>query len=56
MKIDDLIEQLQQLKQEYGNIEIKALDYDGEASEIDEVNFDSYEQAICICLPRASYL
>lgn len=55
MKIDELIERLQALKEEHGNIEVKALDYDGEASEIDEVEFDRYENAICIALPRASY-
>lgn len=55
MKIDELIERLQALKEEHGNIEVKALDYDGDASEIDEVEFDEYENAICIALPRASY-
>ena len=55
MKIDELIERLQALKDKHGNIEVKALDYDGDASEIDEVEFDQYENAICISLPRASY-
>ena len=56
MKIDELIERLQALKEKYGNIEIKVLDYDGDVSEIDEVEFDQYEKAICIALPRASYI
>ena len=56
MKIDELIERLQVLKEKYGNIEIKALDYDGYVSEIDEVEFDQYENAICIALPRAVYI
>ena len=55
MKIDELIEKLQALKEEYGNIEMKALDYDGDVSEIDDVEFDPDENAICIALPRASY-
>lgn len=55
MKIDELIEKLQILKARHGNIEVKALDYDGDATEIDEVEFDQYEDAICIALPRASY-
>ena len=55
IKIDELIEKLQALKEEHGNIEVKALDYDGEATEIDDVDFDKYENAICIALPRASY-
>jgi uncharacterized protein YkuJ len=55
MKIDELIERLQALKEAHGNIEVKALDYDGDATEIDEVEFDQYENAICIALPRASY-
>ena len=56
MKIDELIERLQALKEKYGNIEIKVLDYDGYVAEIDEVEFDQYENAICIALPRASYI
>jgi uncharacterized protein YkuJ len=56
MKIDELIERLQALKEEHGNIEVKALDYDGDAADIDEVDFDQYENAICIALPRASYI
>jgi hypothetical protein len=55
MKIDELIERLQVLKEEYGNIEMKVLDYDGDVTEIDEVEFDQYENVICIVLPRASY-
>lgn len=55
MKIDELIEKLQALKEEHGNIEVKALDYDGEATEIYDVDFDKYENAICIALPRTSY-
>lgn len=55
MKIDELIERLQSLKERHGDIEVKALDYDGDVSEIDEVEFDQYEDAICIALPRASY-
>ena len=56
MKIDELIKRLQALKEEHGNIEVKALDYDGDASEIDDMEFDQYENAICIELPRASYI
>ena len=56
MKINELIERLQSLKEKHGDIEVKALDYDGDASEIDEVEFDQYENAICISLPRASYI
>lgn len=56
MKIDELIERLEALKEAHGNIEVKALDYDGDVSEIDEVEFDEYENAICIALPRASYI
>ena len=56
MKIDELIERLQSLKEKHGDIEVKALDYDGDVSEIDEVEFDQYENAICIALPRASYI
>lgn len=55
MKIDELIEKLQALKEEHGNIEVIALDYDAEATEIDDVEFDGRENAICIELPRASY-
>ena len=55
MKIDELIEKLQALKEEHGNIEIKALDYDSDVSEIDDVEFDPDENVICIALPRASY-
>ena len=55
MKIDELIEKLQALKEKHGSIEMKALDYDGEATEIDEVEFDENENAICIALPRYSY-
>ena len=55
MKIDELIERLKALKDKHGNIEVKALDYDGDACEIDEVDFDQYENAICIALPSASY-
>ena len=55
MKIDELIEKLQALKEEHGNIEVKVLDYDGDATEIDDVEFDEYEKAICIALPRSSY-
>lgn len=55
MKIDELIERLQALKEEHGNIEVKALYYDGDVSEIDEVIFDQYENAICIALPTISY-
>lgn len=40
MKIDELIERLQALKEDHGNIEVRALDYDGDASEIDDVEFD----------------
>lgn len=56
MKLDELIERLQALKEKHGNIEVKTLDYDGDATEIDEVEFDQYENAICIALPRASYI
>lgn len=56
MKIDELIERLQDLKEKHGNIEVKALDYDGDVTEIDEVEFDSCENAICVSLPRASYI
>lgn len=55
MKIDELIEKLQALKAEHGNIEVKALDYDGDVTVIDEVEFDQYENAICIALPKAPY-
>ena len=55
MKIDELIERLQALKEKHGNIEMKVLDYDGDVTDIDEVEFDQYENAICIALPRASY-
>lgn len=55
MKIDELIEKLQALKEEHGNIEVKALDYDDDASEINDVKFDKWEDAVCIVLPRASY-
>jgi hypothetical protein len=55
MKIDELIEKLQALKEEHGNIEVRATDYDGDVIWIDEVEFDEYENAICIALPRASY-
>jgi uncharacterized protein YkuJ len=56
MKIDELIERLQALKEAHGNIEVKALDYEGDVTEIDDVDFDQYENAICIALPRASYI
>jgi hypothetical protein len=56
MKIDELIEKLQALKEEHGNIEVRATDYDGDVIWIDEVEFDEYENAICIALPRASYI
>ena len=55
MKIDELIEKLQALKEEHGNIEMKALDYDSDVANIDEVKFHPYENAICIALPQASY-
>ena len=55
MKIDELIERLQALKEKHGNIEMKVLDYDGDSTEIDDVEFDQYENAICIELPRTSY-
>jgi hypothetical protein len=56
MKIDELIEKLQALKEKHGNIEMKVLDYDGDVTDIDEVEFDKYGNAICIVLPRASYI
>ena len=55
MKIDELIEKLQALKAEHGKIEVKSLDYEGDVTVIDEVEFDQYENAICIALPRATY-
>ena len=55
MKIDELIEKLQALKEEHGNIEMKALDYDGDVTNIDGVKFHPYENVICIGLPQASY-
>lgn len=55
MKIDELIEKLLALKEKHGNIEMKALDYDGDVTEIDEVEFDEYENAGCIALPSPSY-
>ena len=55
MKIDELIERLQALKEEHGNIEVKALDYDGDVTDIDEVEFNPDENAICVVLPRAPY-
>jgi hypothetical protein len=56
MKIDELIERLQALKEAHGNIEVRATDYDGDVIWIDEVEFDEYENAICIALPRSFLL
>lgn len=54
MKVSELISKLETLKEKYGDIEVKLLDDEGDPFEIQDVDYDSYEKAICISQPYHS--
>ena len=54
MKVSELISKLKTLKEKYGDIEVKLLDDEDEPLEIQLVDYNSYEKAICISQPYHS--